>query len=147
MVRSHGDLPLKTFQIVNTFRYETKQTRSFIRVREIHFFEAHTAHKDQAGADAQIAQDAEIVQNLLRGDCFLVGGMESMSRVKRRGFNWSPHPSLEDSYPAAYINMGMTAENVAEKFGISRLRQEEFALASHEKSAAAQQAGHFDGRE
>lgn len=79
------------------------------------------------------------------GDCFLVGGMESMSRVKRRGFNWSPHPSLEDSYPAAYINMGMTAENVAEKFGISRLRQEEFALASHEKSAAAQQAGHFDG--
>ena len=64
-VRSHGDLPLKTFQIVNTFRYETKQTRSFIRVREIHFFEAHTAHKDQAGADTQIAQDAEIVQNLL----------------------------------------------------------------------------------
>ncbi len=40
-IRSHADLPLKTFQIVNTFRYETKQTRSFIRVREIHFFEAH----------------------------------------------------------------------------------------------------------
>ena len=36
-IRSHADLPLKTFQIVNTFRYETKQTRSFIRVREIHF--------------------------------------------------------------------------------------------------------------
>jgi len=69
-VRSHGDLPLKTFQIVNTFRYETKQTRSFIRVREIHFFEAHTAHKDQAGADAQIAEDAQIVQNLLHDLCF-----------------------------------------------------------------------------
>lgn len=69
-VRSHGDLPLKTFQIVNTFRYETKQTRSFIRVREIHFFEAHTAHKDQAGADEQITQDAEIVQNLLHDLCF-----------------------------------------------------------------------------
>ena len=69
-VRSHGDLPLKTFQIVNTFRYETKQTRSFIRVREIHFFEAHTAHKDQEGADAQIEEDAEIVQNLLHDLCF-----------------------------------------------------------------------------
>tara|TARA_B100000902_G_scaffold33115_2_gene39659 strand:- start:2964 stop:4484 length:1521 start_codon:yes stop_codon:yes gene_type:complete len=69
-IRSHGDLPLKTFQIVNTFRYETKQTRSFIRVREIHFFEAHTAHKDQAGADAQIDEDARIVQNLLHDLCF-----------------------------------------------------------------------------
>ena len=69
-VRSHSDLPLKTFQIVNTFRYETKQTRSFIRVREIHFFEAHTAHKDQAGADAQIEEDAIIVQNLLHDLCF-----------------------------------------------------------------------------
>ena len=67
-----------------------------------------------------------------------------MSRVKRGGFNWSPHPGLEESYPAAYINMGMTAENVAEKYGISRLRQDAFALGSHEKSAAAQQSGHFD---
>ena len=56
-VRSHADLPLKTFQIVNTFRYETKQTRSFIRVREIHFFEAHTVHADQHGADMQIQED------------------------------------------------------------------------------------------
>ena len=53
-VRSHADLPLKTFQIVNTFRYETKQTRSFIRVREIHFFEAHTVHADQDGADLSL---------------------------------------------------------------------------------------------
>ena len=45
-IRSHKDLPLKVYQMVNTFRYETKQTRSFIRVREIHFFEAHTAHAD-----------------------------------------------------------------------------------------------------
>ena len=69
-VRSHADLPLKTFQIVNTFRYETKQTRSFIRVREIHFFEAHTVHADQDGATAQIAEDAEIVQRLLHELCF-----------------------------------------------------------------------------
>ena len=69
-IRSHADLPLKTFQIVNTFRYETKQTRSFIRVREIHFFEAHTAHTDEQGATDQIAEDAEIVQRLLHELCF-----------------------------------------------------------------------------
>ncbi len=69
-VRSHADLPLKTFQIVNTFRYETKQTRSFIRVREIHFFEAHTVHADEQGATEQIAEDAEIVQRLLHELCF-----------------------------------------------------------------------------
>jgi prolyl-tRNA synthetase len=68
-VRSHADLPLKTFQIVNTFRYETKQTRSFIRVREIHFFEAHTVHADQEGADLQIQEDAEMVQTILHELC------------------------------------------------------------------------------
>ena len=68
-VRSHADLPLKTFQIVNTFRYETKQTRSFIRVREIHFFEAHTVHADQNGADMQIQEDAEMVQRIMHELC------------------------------------------------------------------------------
>lgn len=64
-IRSHADLPLKTYQIVNTFRYETKQTRSFIRVREIHFFEAHTAHVDEACASRQIDEDLEIVGRLM----------------------------------------------------------------------------------
>ena len=59
-IRSHADLPLKTFQIVNTFRYETKQTRAFIRVREIHFFEAHTCHIDFEDAEKQINEDKEI---------------------------------------------------------------------------------------
>ena len=64
-IRSHVDLPLKTYQIVNTFRYETKQTRSFIRVREIHFFEAHTAHVDEDCATRQIEEDLEIVSRLM----------------------------------------------------------------------------------
>ena len=64
-IRSHADLPLKTYQIVNTFRYETKQTRSFIRVREIHFFEAHTAHVDEDCASRQIIEDLEIVKRLM----------------------------------------------------------------------------------
>jgi prolyl-tRNA synthetase len=68
-IRSHTDLPLKTFQIVNTFRYETKQTRAFIRVREIHFFEAHTCHVDFLDAELQIKEDKEIAHRLLTKLC------------------------------------------------------------------------------
>ncbi len=59
-IRTHADLPLKIFQIVNVFRYETKQTRTFIRVREIHFFEAHTCHQSFEDAENQIKEDKEI---------------------------------------------------------------------------------------
>ena len=68
-IRSHADLPLKTFQIVNTFRYETKQTRAFIRVREIHFFEAHTCHATFDSAEEQVAEDKEIAHRLLKKLC------------------------------------------------------------------------------
>jgi prolyl-tRNA synthetase len=68
-IRSHADLPLKIFQIVNTFRYETKQTRAFIRVREIHFFEAHTCHVDFNDAERQVKEDKEIAQALLNKLC------------------------------------------------------------------------------
>ncbi len=71
-IRSHADLPLKTYQIVNTFRYETKQTRSFIRVREIHFFEAHTAHVDEESASRQIDEDLEIVSRIMDALCLPV---------------------------------------------------------------------------
>lgn len=59
-IRSHRDLPLKTFQIVNVFRYETKQTRSFIRMREFHFYEAHTCHESYEDAERQIKEDFEM---------------------------------------------------------------------------------------
>ena len=68
-VRSHNDLPLKTYQIVNTFRYETKMTRAFIRVREIHFFEAHTCHEDFEDAERQIREDCLIMDRLAEKLC------------------------------------------------------------------------------
>ena len=68
-IRSHTDLPLKIYQIVNTFRYETKQTRAFIRVREIHFFEAHTCHVDFEDAERQIQEDKEIAVRLFKRLC------------------------------------------------------------------------------
>ncbi|HID26088.1 MAG TPA: proline--tRNA ligase [Thermoplasmata archaeon] len=68
-IRSHSDLPLKIFQVVNTFRYETKQTRAFIRVREIHFFEAHTCHRDFEDAERQIQEDKEIATSFFKKLC------------------------------------------------------------------------------
>ncbi len=75
------------------------------------------------------------------GDLFLCGGVESMSRIQRGGFNRSPSPFLEEIMPDAYISMGMTAENVANRREISRIRQEEFALHSHEKAIQAKAEG------
>ena len=68
-IRSHQDLPLKTYQIVNTFRYETKQTRPFIRVREIHFFESHTCHVSEEDAQCQIEEDIEILERIAKKIC------------------------------------------------------------------------------
>jgi prolyl-tRNA synthetase len=65
-VRAHSDLPLKTYQIVNTFRYETKMTRAFIRVREIHFFESHTCHTTEEDAQRQVEEDFVILQKVMR---------------------------------------------------------------------------------
>jgi acetyl-CoA acyltransferase len=71
------------------------------------------------------------------GEVFICGGVESMSHVPMPGFNVLPHPELYKSYPQAYISMGQTAENLARRYRISRLAQEEFAVASHQKAAAA----------
>ena len=78
------------------------------------------------------------------GNCYMCAGVESMSRVKRRGFNWSPNPKLGIDWPQAYVEMGETAENVAKKWTIERDQQEDFALQSHMKSSSAAEHGHFD---
>ncbi len=78
------------------------------------------------------------------GEAFICAGMESMTRVPMAGFNPMPHPGLYESNPDAYISMGQTAENLAKKYDISRDDQEAFAVASHEKAAAAQAGGKFD---
>jgi acetyl-CoA acyltransferase len=77
------------------------------------------------------------------GDVFICGGVESMSRVPVPGFNPSPNPALYKEYPQAYISMGETAENLAKKYDISRVKQEELAVLSHQRAAAAQKAGKF----
>jgi acetyl-CoA acyltransferase len=75
------------------------------------------------------------------GEAFVCAGVESMSRVPMGGFNYLPNPELYQRYPQAYIGMGETAENLATKYNISRIAQEEFALLSQQKAYMAQQQG------
>ncbi|MDY0009990.1 MAG: thiolase family protein [Bdellovibrionales bacterium] len=75
------------------------------------------------------------------GHAFICGGVESMSRIPMGGFNPLPNPALAETFPQAYIGMGETAENLARKYSISRERQEEFAVLSQQKAAAARAAG------
>ena len=77
------------------------------------------------------------------GEAFVCAGVESMTRVPMGGFNPLPHPGLYARYPQAFAAMGETAENLAKQRGISRRRQEEFALESQKKTAAALAAGRF----
>ena len=78
-----------------------------------------------------------------QGDVAVAGGTESMSMVPMGGNKVSPNPWLMDHYPDAYLGMGLTAENLAKKYSITREQADEFSLASHQKSLAAIAAGKF----
>src|SRR5271168_428410 len=78
-----------------------------------------------------------------QGDVAVAGGTESMSLVPMGGHKVSPNPSLMDSYPDAYLGMGLTAENLAKKYSITREQADEFSFASHQKAFAAIAAGKF----
>jgi acetyl-CoA acyltransferase len=78
------------------------------------------------------------------GEAFLCVGVESMTMVPQGGFNFSPNPELlADS--DAYISMGETAENVAQRWNVSRADQEAFAVESHRKATAARAEGRLAG--
>jgi acetyl-CoA acyltransferase len=89
-----------------------------------------------------IAQAAERVM-LGSAEIIVAGGTESMSMVPMGGNKVAPNPWLMDHYPDAYIGMGITAENLARKYNITRQQADEFSLASHQKALAAIAAGKF----
>jgi acetyl-CoA acyltransferase len=78
------------------------------------------------------------------GDAFLCAGLESMTRVPQGGLSPSHNPRLESEFPQAYTPMGITAENVAERYHVSRAEQEQFATRSQRKAAAAVEARAFE---
>ncbi|MGA2468235.1 MAG: acetyl-CoA C-acyltransferase [Thermodesulfobacteriota bacterium] len=74
-------------------------------------------------------------------DVIIAGGVEFMSQVPIMGLTPSPNPYLVEHNPQAFTSMGLTAENVAEKFGVTREEQDRFALSSHQKAAKAIREG------
>ncbi|MEX0769227.1 MAG: acetyl-CoA C-acyltransferase [Balneolaceae bacterium] len=79
-------------------------------------------------------------------DIILAGGVESMSLVPMGGYTFQPNPDLVDDNPEMYINMGLTAEEVAEKYNVSREDQDKFALESHRKAVRAWEENYFEGQ-
>ncbi|MBL7161863.1 MAG: thiolase family protein [Anaerolineales bacterium] len=77
-------------------------------------------------------------------DVAIAGGVESMTMVPMTGYKFAPTPYLSANYPEAFTSMGLTAENVAEKYGISREDQDKFALRSHTLANEAVTSGRFD---
>jgi acetyl-CoA acyltransferase len=76
-------------------------------------------------------------------ECIIAGGVESMSFVPSAGWKAVPSYAIASDEPDYYLNMGLTAEAVAREYGISRADQDMFSLESHQKAAAAIEAGHF----
>ena len=74
-------------------------------------------------------------------DVIVAGGLETMSMIPMGGNKLRPNPSIVDTYPDYYLNMGLTAENLAKKYEITREQADEFSLHSHQKAAAAIKAG------
>ena len=89
---------------------------------------------------------AHAAQAIMAGwiDVAIAGGVESMTMVPMTGYKFAPTPYLSANYPEAFTSMGLTAENVAEKYGISREDQDKFALRSHTLANEAVTSGRFD---
>lgn len=77
-------------------------------------------------------------------DAIIAGGAETMSLVPMTGFRFNPNPYMVENMPEVYMGMGLTAENVADEYEVTRQAQDEFALRSHQRAKAAMDAGRFD---
>jgi acetyl-CoA acyltransferase len=73
----------------------------------------------------------------------IAGGTETMSMIPMGGYHFAPNPYLIEHYPDSYLSMGLTAENLARKYHITRQQQDEFALRSHQRALAAIAEGRF----
>ncbi|MCW8907021.1 MAG: thiolase family protein [Sedimenticola sp.] len=93
------------------------------------------------GSSMQAIHQAAGAITMGAGEAYICAGVESMTRVPMAGFNPMPNPGLAEAMPGAYMSMGETAENLANKYSISRQEQEAFAVASQQKAASAREEG------
>ena len=96
------------------------------------------------GSSMQAIHDATGAIAINSGDVFLCCGVESMTFIPMNGLTYDPHPQLSKDNPNVYMSMGITAENVAKKFNISRKEQQDFAISSHSKANLAWESKIFD---
>jgi len=96
------------------------------------------------GSSMQAIHDATGAIAINSGDVFLCCGVESMTFIPMNGLTYDPHPQLSKDNPNVYMSMGITAENVAKKFNISRKEQQDFAISSHYKANLARESNMFD---
>ena len=92
------------------------------------------------GSSMQAIHDATGAIAINSGDVFICCGVESMTFIPMNGLTYDPHPQLNIDNPNVYMSMGITAENVAKKFDISRKEQQEFAISSHKKANEARES-------
>lgn len=104
---------------------------------------AMTLNRFCASGLQAIAQSADRIRGGA-AKVIIAGGAESMSLIPMGGDRFLPNPALMAESPDAYLNMGLTAEKVADQFEVSREDQDRFALHSHEKAITAIREGHFD---
>jgi acetyl-CoA acyltransferase len=103
---------------------------------------AQTVNRFCSSGLQTIAQSAERIMAGF-GACILAGGTESMSMVQIATMRSAPNPTLAAECPDVYLSMGLTGENVAREFTISREEQDAFAYRSHQRAAAAISEGKF----
>ena len=96
------------------------------------------------GSSMQAIHSAAGAIAMNAGKVFICCGIESMTSVPINGLNYTPHPDLLIDQPNVYLSMGLTAENVAKKYNLSRNEQQEFAINSHVNAAKAQLSKSFD---
>ncbi len=96
------------------------------------------------GSSMQAIHDATGAIAINSGDVFLCCGVESMTFIPMNGLTYDPHPQLSKDNPNVYMSMGITAENVAKKFDISRKEQQDFAISSHSKANSARETNLFE---
>ncbi len=106
-----------------------------------HSVPAVTVNRFCSSGSQTIAMAAERIMAGM-ADCIIAGGTESMSML-RGNTKFRPNPYLVEHYPDVYLSMGLTAENVARKYDISREEADAFSYRSHQRALAAQSAGRF----
>jgi acetyl-CoA acyltransferase len=96
------------------------------------------------GSSMQAIHSAAGAIAMNAGKVFVCCGIESMSFVPINGLNYTAHPELSIDQPNVYLSMGLTAENVAKKYNLSRTEQQDFAIQSHVNASKAQLSKSFD---